>query len=552
MMNLYEVARFLEAHDNYDILTHAYPDGDTLGSGFALCLALRQIGKKARVITTGVPSKFTYLQKNIEEDYFTTETVVSVDVAADSLLGSNMGKYIGKVDLCIDHHGSNTFTAKEKFVDKYAAANCEILYKLFLRMHINFTKDIADCLYTGISTDTGCFRYTNTTAETMRVAASLMDFGCNTAYINKAMFETKSKNKIQLERAVYDSMTYCADGRCAIIYTTLDMLKKLNTGDDEMEGLASIPRQIEGVLIGITMREKEGGFFKISVRTNNNINASDFCSQFGGGGHPAAAGCSIEGDLETVKTTLEKAAEKLEEFFDQFRLGMEQQERLLGVYGEEREELEKVIEIENRLGEARNLVSQKQIEAMANEELALERKLQREQEIYELGSQNVENLLMTIVDGTSSIEDAFKAMLASIIREIYQNYVAKGAADVAGNFLVSLFSAKGNAFGTGGVKMFANGGVVDSPTLFNYSGGTGMMGEAGPEAIMPLKRNSQGKLGVQVSGGSSGNVSIQQHFYISANGDESVRSIIRQEMPNIANAAKAAVIEGKRRNEKGL
>ena len=102
MMNLYEVARFLEAHDNYDILTHAYPDGDTLGSGFALCLALRQIGKKARVITTGVPSKFTYLQKNIEEDYFTTETVVSVDVAADSLLGSNMGKYIGKVDLCID------------------------------------------------------------------------------------------------------------------------------------------------------------------------------------------------------------------------------------------------------------------------------------------------------------------------------------------------------------------------------------------------------------------------------------------------------------------
>mgnify|MGYP003514823890 CR=1 FL=1 len=248
----------------------------------------------------------------------------------------------------------------------------------------------------------------------------------------------------------------------------------------------------------------------------------------------------------------EKAAEKLEEFFDQFKLGMEQQERLLGVYGEQREELEKVIEIENRLGDARHLVSQKQIEAMANEELALERKLEREQELYELGSQNVENLLMAIVDGTSSIEDAFKAMLANIIREVYQNSVAKGAADWAGNALVSLFSANGNAFGTGGVKMFASGGVVDSPTLFNYSGGTGMMGEAGPEAIMPLKRNSQGKLGVQVSGGSSGNVSIQQHFYISANGDESVRSIIRQEMPNIANAAKVAVIEGKRRNERGL
>ena len=162
---------------------------------------------------------------------------------------------------------------------------------------------------------------------------------------------------------------------------------------------------------------------------------------------------------------------------------------------------------------------------MAQEELALERKLQRERELYDIGSQNVENLLMTIVNGTSSIEDA-KAMLANIISEIYNQYVAKGAADVAGNFLVSLFSANGNAFGPSGVKMFAKGGVVDSPTMFNYSGGTGMMGEAGPEAIMPLKRNSQGKLGVQVSGGSSGNVTIQQHFNISANGDESVRTII--------------------------
>lgn len=309
MMNLYEVACFLEAHDNYDILTHAYPDGDTLGSAFALSLALTQIGKKSRVITTGIPSSFKYLPK-LDEQEFETQTVVSVDVAADSLLGSNMSQYIGKVDLCIDHHGSNTFTAKAKFVDKFAAANCEILYKLFQRMDVKITHDIANCLYTGISTDTGCFRYTNTTAETMRVAASLMDFGCDTAYINKAMFETKTKNKIMLERAVYDTMKYCADGKCAIIHTTLDMIEKLGIGDDEMEGLASIPRQIEGVLMGITMREKQKDFFKISVRTNEAINASDFCAQFGGGGHPAAAGCTIEGDLKTVTEKLVKAAER--------------------------------------------------------------------------------------------------------------------------------------------------------------------------------------------------------------------------------------------------
>lgn len=311
MINLYELSGYLKDHDNYEILTHAYPDGDTLGSGFALCLALQQIGKNARVITTNIPSKFTYLLKGVKEQDFEAETIISTDVAADSLLGSNMEKYAGRIDVCIDHHGSNTITAEEKFVDRFAAATCEIVYKLFRRMKIKITEQIADCLYTGISTDTGCFRYTNTTSETMRVAAQLMDFGCNTEYINKAMFETKSKTKIQIERAVYDTMTYCADGRCAIIYTTLDMFKSLDVGDDEMEGLASIPRQIEGVLMGITMREKEGGFFKISVRTNGNIDASEFCSQFGGGGHPAAAGCTVEGTLDEVRNKLIEAAEKV-------------------------------------------------------------------------------------------------------------------------------------------------------------------------------------------------------------------------------------------------
>ena len=225
-------------------------------------------------------------------------------------MGENQEKYSGKVDLCIDHHGSNNFIAPLKLVESTAAANCEIIYKLLREMNIDFTKQIANCLYTGVSTDTGCFRYTNTTPETMRIAAELMELGCDTAYINKAMFETKSKRKIRLEREIYDTINYCADGKCAIIYVTQEMMKKLGLGDDELEGLASIPRQIEGVLIGATMREKEDGCFKISVRTNENVNASDFCAQFGGGGHSAAAGCTIEGDLKSVMDKIVKAAEE--------------------------------------------------------------------------------------------------------------------------------------------------------------------------------------------------------------------------------------------------
>lgn len=309
-MNLYDISVFLREHNNYEILTHNYPDGDTLGSGYALCIALQQLGKNARVITAKLPPKFEYLTEGVEEQDFTADYIISTDVAADSLLAPNMEKYLGKIDICIDHHGSNSVTAKEKFVDKYAAANCEIIYKLLMRMGVNFTKQIVDCLYTGISTDTGCFRYTNTTADTFRIAASLVELGCNSAYINKVMFETKSKEKIMLEREVYDTITYCADGKCAIVWVTLDMLKSLNIGEDEIEGLASIPRQIEGVLIGITMKEKEGGFFKISVRTNGDSDAAKFCSKFGGGGHKAAAGCSINGSLEDVRSQLIKAAEE--------------------------------------------------------------------------------------------------------------------------------------------------------------------------------------------------------------------------------------------------
>ena len=114
-----------------------------------------------------------------------------------------------------------------------------------------------------------------------------------------------------MERMVYDTMEFYCGGKCAIIYTTIAMQKALGAGDDEMEGLASIPRQIEGVKMGITMREKEDGTFKVSVRTNDGVNASDFCARFGGGGHAAASGCSIKGDLATAKYMLIKAAEEV-------------------------------------------------------------------------------------------------------------------------------------------------------------------------------------------------------------------------------------------------
>lgn len=307
-MTINEVAALLLKHDNYEIITHHYPDGDCLGCGYALCLALQQLGKHARVVNTDLPERFGFLAENVQEQDFEAEHVVSVDVADEKLLGCNQEKYTGKIFLVIDHHKSNCINAPHKYIDADAAAACEIIYEVVKALGAELTHDIVNSLYTGVSTDTGCFCYPNTTPRTMRIAAELMELGCDSAYINKVMFETKSKRRVQLEREILDKMIFCADDQCAIIYTTLEMVKGLT--DDEIEGIASMPRQIEGVRMGITAREKADGTFKISVRTNGDVDACDFCRQFGGGGHAAAAGCTIKGSLETTLDALKAAVEK--------------------------------------------------------------------------------------------------------------------------------------------------------------------------------------------------------------------------------------------------
>lgn len=308
-MSIDTAVKFLLSHDNYEILTHAYPDGDTLGSGFGLCLALQQLGKNARVVYTNLPKDFVFLTEGVKEQSFEAQTVVSVDVAGEKLLGSNKDKYQGRIDLCIDHHRISRIEAPVKYVDPEASANCEMLFEMFKLMDVELTPQIANCLYTGISTDTGCFKYSNTTSKALRIAADLLDTGIDAPLINKVMFDTKTKLKIRLEQEIYGTIDYFANDRGAIIAVTREMQKRLGVGDDELEGLASIPRQIEGVLIGITMREKEDGVFKVSVRTDRSVNAAEYCAMFGGGGHAEAAGCTVKGTLDEAKAQLKKAAE---------------------------------------------------------------------------------------------------------------------------------------------------------------------------------------------------------------------------------------------------
>ncbi|MCI9272923.1 MAG: bifunctional oligoribonuclease/PAP phosphatase NrnA [Clostridiales bacterium] len=306
--NLQKAAEFLKQADKIEILSHQYPDGDTIGSAAALCRALRKMGKQAQIYCNDpFPGKFQYMMEGLTPQSFESQAVVAVDIADTQLLGPRMMQYATRVDWCIDHHGSNTHYAQNWVVDPTAAATTEIIARLIVEMGVEIDREIAACIYTGITTDTGCFRYTNATPATYRIAADMMEKGVDAAYINRVMFDTKSRARLELERRVLDTMAFYFQGQCAVIYVTKRMMKESGASDDDMDGLASLPRQVEGVKVGITMREKEDGSFKISLRSNNGINASEICSKFGGGGHPAAAGCVLHGSVEEARQSIVQA-----------------------------------------------------------------------------------------------------------------------------------------------------------------------------------------------------------------------------------------------------
>jgi bifunctional oligoribonuclease and PAP phosphatase NrnA len=311
MISLNEAADFLRDADRILILSHQYPDGDTFGSATALGRGLQKLGKHVMIkCSDEIGPKYQYLFQGIEPEEFTPSYIVAVDIADLPLLGEpNLSLYGTNVDLCIDHHPSNTGYAKVTYVDAKAAATCEIIFYLLKLLNVELDQDIASSLYTGITTDTGCFKYTNVTPETYRIAADLVELGINAPKINRSMFDTKSRARIDMERRVIDSMQYFCDNRVAVIAITRDMVDASGATEDDMEGLASIPRGIEGVQVGVMIREKQDGGFKVSLRAQPPLNASAICAEFGGGGHAGAAGCTFYTTLAEAKAKMLRAIE---------------------------------------------------------------------------------------------------------------------------------------------------------------------------------------------------------------------------------------------------
>ena len=290
-----QAADWLLARDNFLLLTHIRPDGDTLGSAAALALAMRKLGKTAWLAENpGVTDTYAgYMTGCWAPVDFVPDHIVAVDVATENLYPPEFAPYQGKAGLCIDHHPSNEGYAGETCLDPSAAACGEIVYRICTLLGV-MDADIARQLYIAISTDCGCFVYNNTTPETHRIAAELMSFGDFWQEINKRVFQTLSLKEIRLQNRLLSSMVFYDDGAVVLGSISLADMAEFEAGQSDCEELSSYANQIEGVKVAATLRQLEERVWKVSLRTGGNLNATRVCALLGGGGHAAAAGATMQ------------------------------------------------------------------------------------------------------------------------------------------------------------------------------------------------------------------------------------------------------------------
>ena len=302
--NIVRIAKALRKMDNVVILSHRAPDGDTLGSAFALCRGMRSLGKKAVVkCADEIPAKYSFMSEGMENQEFEARHFVSVDIASPHLLGKLADEYKDKIEICVDHHLNNTMEAPFRLVDTGASATGEVIWMILSAMGAAIDKQTAECLFAAVSTDTGCFKYSNVTPRTHLIAVELMKYDIDCAGINFRLLDEVSQSQLELKKLALTTLEYFCDGKCAVITITDEMINSTNASPEDLDGLSNIPRSVSGVECGITMRAIPDGW-KISVRSSDKVNASELCAKFGGGGHKAAAGCKFSDSYEEAKKQL--------------------------------------------------------------------------------------------------------------------------------------------------------------------------------------------------------------------------------------------------------
>lgn len=323
-----EVARVLREHDGFLIMSHSDPDGDSVGSQLALCSVLRRLGKRAWAVSDEpVPAIYRFLVGDIRVEPMGAADGADVAVVVDS---SNLRRVSGlaslearKVDILnIDHHRSNTGFGRWNYVDPGACACAEQIYSIVQRLDVRLTQDEASCLYVGILTDTGAFRFPNTTSACLRIAADLVDAGFCADCVARKVFWEKTPESTHLLGLALSGLEVSHGGRIATMVVSREMSRQASASDADSDGFASYTKVIAGVKVGLLLRDSERGVVRVSLRSDAGVDVERVARVFGGGGHPTSAGCVLEGSLGSVKTrVLEEVVQLLDGPSEQPRAG---------------------------------------------------------------------------------------------------------------------------------------------------------------------------------------------------------------------------------------
>ena len=299
--SLSEIAAFLKGQQQLTLLCHVRPDGDTLGSAFGLAHLLQKLGKEVQVLCADpISPRYQFLsggKASLSGEI--KGALCCIDIAAPDMAGS-FKEAAAKADLVIDHHPTNPYFGKLNYIDAAAGATGEIMVALAEQLG-GLDRKAAEAFYTAIATDTGCFKYGNTTRSTHLAAAALMQTDADITALNKWLFQTKSKAEFEINRLAMETLRYYADGAIVSMLISLEMQQKSGAGADEMESISSLPIQLEGVAAAATFKEQEKGKYKVSLRTTGALHGGNICARLGGGGHAMAAGCSMEGAYDAVE-----------------------------------------------------------------------------------------------------------------------------------------------------------------------------------------------------------------------------------------------------------
>ena len=298
-ITLPQIAELLKERNRLILICHVRPDGDTLASAFALKEVLEEMGKTVICVSADrVADRLAFLcdgrvfLPNEVDKSYSPDLIVTVDVASYSMLGSSIELLSLGESVKIDHHESPDAFADHNYTEPHSASCSEIIYTLIDLLNVQKSRRVCELLYAGISFDTGCFKHSNVTASTHEKAAYLVSRGVDTALINQKLFGDKSVKELEALKLAYNSLTFFADNKIALICITNQMREKKGLSEDDIAELAQIPIEIKGVGLGIVLKEKgdSPGSYKISMRSRPGINASSACKRLGGGGHVCAAG----------------------------------------------------------------------------------------------------------------------------------------------------------------------------------------------------------------------------------------------------------------------